>query len=92
MKTLSAAVVLSQIILETCKVSLDIFVQRPSVLLLIYLYIMPVTTFSFPFMLGLKAFASSVLALRPNPRHGSKTDNAHPPIHPTKYTNGLQVL
>lgn len=24
-----------------------------------------------------------------NPRQGKKTDNAHPPIHPTKYTDGL---
>ncbi|RNA12480.1 DNA topoisomerase 3-alpha isoform X1 [Brachionus plicatilis] len=27
---------------------------------------------------------------RPNPRNGTKSDQAHPPIHPTKYTNGLQ--
>ncbi|KAG8549824.1 hypothetical protein GDO81_019626 [Engystomops pustulosus] len=26
----------------------------------------------------------------PTPRNGSKTDQAHPPIHPTKYTNSLQ--
>ncbi|XP_053551092.1 DNA topoisomerase 3-alpha [Bombina bombina] len=26
----------------------------------------------------------------PTPRNGSKTDQAHPPIHPTKYTNNLQ--
>ena len=37
------------------------------------------------------AFAASVLERGPNPRHGNKTDNAHPPIHPTKYTDGLQV-
>lgn len=36
------------------------------------------------------AFAASVLERGPNPRHGNKTDNAHPPIHPTKYTDGLQ--
>ncbi|XP_048575676.1 DNA topoisomerase 3-alpha isoform X2 [Nematostella vectensis] len=35
-------------------------------------------------------FASDVLANGPNPRQGSKTDNAHPPIHPTQYTNNLQ--
>ncbi|CAJ0915088.1 unnamed protein product [Ranitomeya imitator] len=27
----------------------------------------------------------------PTPRNGNKTDQAHPPIHPTKYTNSLQV-
>lgn len=26
----------------------------------------------------------------PTPRNGNKSDQAHPPIHPTKYTNGLQ--
>ncbi|XP_075686737.1 DNA topoisomerase 3-alpha isoform X1 [Rhinoderma darwinii] len=26
----------------------------------------------------------------PTPRNGSKTDQAHPPIHPTNYTNSLQ--
>ncbi|KAJ3645178.1 hypothetical protein Zmor_022858 [Zophobas morio] len=26
----------------------------------------------------------------PNPRQGKKSDQAHPPIHPTKYTNNLQ--
>ncbi|XP_029294340.1 DNA topoisomerase 3-alpha isoform X1 [Cottoperca gobio] len=26
----------------------------------------------------------------PNPRQGKKSDQAHPPIHPTKYTNALQ--
>ncbi|KAE8747194.1 hypothetical protein FOCC_FOCC006060 [Frankliniella occidentalis] len=36
------------------------------------------------------AFAQSVLAEGPNPRQGKKTDEAHPPIHPTKYTDNLQ--
>lgn len=27
----------------------------------------------------------------PTPRNGNKSDQAHPPIHPTKYTNSLQV-
>ena len=27
----------------------------------------------------------------PTPRNGNKSDQAHPPIHPTKYTNNLQV-
>ncbi|KAM7428568.1 hypothetical protein ABFA07_020472 [Porites harrisoni] len=35
-------------------------------------------------------FAAGVLERGPNPRRGNKTDNAHPPIHPTKYTDGLQ--
>ncbi|KAL5473608.1 hypothetical protein EMCRGX_G028112 [Ephydatia muelleri] len=35
-------------------------------------------------------FAAQLLATGPNPRRGTKSDNAHPPIHPTKYTNGLQ--
>ncbi|XP_016122161.1 DNA topoisomerase 3-alpha-like [Sinocyclocheilus grahami] len=26
----------------------------------------------------------------PTPRNGNKSDQAHPPIHPTKYTNSLQ--
>ena len=37
------------------------------------------------------AFASQILARGPTPRQGNKTDNAHPPIHPTKYTNSLTV-
>ena len=36
-------------------------------------------------------FAAQLVAAGPTPRRGSKTDNAHPPIHPTKYTNTLQV-
>ncbi|KAL9957422.1 hypothetical protein ACROYT_G039055 [Oculina patagonica] len=36
------------------------------------------------------AFAANVLERGPTPRHGNKTDNAHPPIHPTKHTSGLQ--
>ena len=35
-------------------------------------------------------FAQNILD-RPNPRNGTKSDQAHPPIHPTKYTNGLQA-
>jgi DNA topoisomerase-3 len=35
-------------------------------------------------------FASNILAGTPSPRQGKKTDNAHPPIHPTKYTSELQ--
>ncbi|KAL4241091.1 DNA topoisomerase 3-alpha [Mactra antiquata] len=35
-------------------------------------------------------FAGRVLERGPTPRNGNKTDNAHPPIHPTKYTNNLQ--
>lgn len=27
----------------------------------------------------------------PTPRSGTKSDQAHPPIHPTKYTSNLQV-
>lgn len=27
----------------------------------------------------------------PNPRQGKKSDQAHPPIHPTKYSDTLQV-
>ncbi|XP_061158338.1 DNA topoisomerase 3-alpha [Syngnathus typhle] len=38
------------------------------------------------------AFAQRVLeqAGGPNPRQGKKSDQAHPPIHPTKYTGALQ--
>ncbi|XP_013780332.2 DNA topoisomerase 3-alpha-like [Limulus polyphemus] len=35
-------------------------------------------------------FAAGILQQGPNPRQGSKSDNAHPPIHPTKYTNSLE--
>lgn len=28
----------------------------------------------------------------PTPRQGNKSDKAHPPIHPTKYTNGEWTL
>jgi len=27
----------------------------------------------------------------PTPRNGNKSDQAHPPIHPIKYTNSLHV-
>lgn len=37
-------------------------------------------------------FAQTVLNNGPNPRQGKKSDQAHPPIHPTKYTHGLQGL
>ncbi|KAG8194684.1 hypothetical protein JTE90_027999 [Oedothorax gibbosus] len=37
------------------------------------------------------AFAQRVLEWGPNPRQGTKTDNAHPPIHPTKYIDTLQA-
>lgn len=37
------------------------------------------------------AFANQILTRGPTPRQGNKTDNAHPPIHPTKYTNTLTV-
>ncbi|XP_017370352.1 DNA topoisomerase 3-alpha isoform X3 [Cebus imitator] len=37
------------------------------------------------------AFAQSILERGgPTPRNGNKSDQAHPPIHPTKYTNSLQ--
>ncbi|KAL5017788.1 hypothetical protein ScPMuIL_003510 [Solemya velum] len=35
-------------------------------------------------------FARGVLEQGPNPRNGNKTDQAHPPIHPTKYSPNLQ--
>ncbi|RUS69493.1 hypothetical protein EGW08_022747 [Elysia chlorotica] len=35
-------------------------------------------------------FAQQVLDNGPNPRNGTKTDQAHPPIHPLKYTDSLQ--
>lgn len=34
-------------------------------------------------------FANRVLQWGPNPRNGNKSDQAHPPIHPTKYATGL---
>ena len=38
-------------------------------------------------------FAQNLLQLPggPTPRNGRKTDKAHPPIHPTKFTNSLSV-
>jgi len=35
-------------------------------------------------------FARRVLTEGPNPRNGKKSDQAHPPIHPTKHETGLQ--
>ncbi|XP_061401993.1 DNA topoisomerase 3-alpha-like [Musca vetustissima] len=35
------------------------------------------------------SFAERVLEWGPNPRNGSKSDQAHPPIHPTKMVNDL---
>ncbi|XP_071943827.1 DNA topoisomerase 3-alpha-like [Antedon mediterranea] len=35
-------------------------------------------------------FAAELLRSGPTPRRGKDTDNAHPPIHPTKYTGTLQ--
>ena len=38
-------------------------------------------------------FACGILqSTGPNPRNGSKSDQAHPPIHPIKYANNLQVF
>ncbi|RMZ99619.1 DNA topoisomerase 3-alpha, partial [Brachionus plicatilis] len=34
-------------------------------------------------------FAKNILD-RPNPRNGTKSDQSHPPIYPTKYTNNLK--
>lgn len=34
-------------------------------------------------------FAANLLIEGANPRRGTKTDNAHPPIHPTNYTGNL---
>lgn len=34
-------------------------------------------------------FAGRVLEWGPNPRNGNKSDQAHPPIHPTKFTDSL---
>ena len=36
-------------------------------------------------------FAQRVLSEGITPRNGSKSDQAHPPIHPTKYTDSLSV-
>ncbi|XP_055594004.1 DNA topoisomerase 3-alpha [Uranotaenia lowii] len=35
------------------------------------------------------SFAQKVLEWGPNPRNGKKSDQAHPPIHPTKFVNNL---
>lgn len=34
-------------------------------------------------------FAQQLLGKGLNPRQGKKSDQAHPPIHPTKYTDSL---
>ena len=34
------------------------------------------------------SFANKVLEWGPNPRKGTKSDQAHPPIHPTKVSMG----
>ncbi|XP_017015813.2 DNA topoisomerase 3-alpha [Drosophila takahashii] len=36
------------------------------------------------------AFAQRVIEWGPNPRNGNKSDQAHPPIHPTKLADNLQ--
>lgn len=33
-------------------------------------------------------FAQRVIQWGPSPRNGNKSDQAHPPIHPTKLTTG----
>lgn len=44
------------------------------------------------FLIKILAFAKRILEEGgPSPRQGKKTDNAHPPIHPTKYASNLQV-
>lgn len=42
---------------------------------------------------GWGEFAAGILSNQnyPTPRNGSKSDQAHPPIHPTKYSNRLEV-
>ena len=37
-------------------------------------------------------FAGNILQTGPTPKNGTKSDQAHPPIHPTKYTDSLQVV
>lgn len=37
-------------------------------------------------------FAQGLLESGITPRQGKKSDQAHPPIHPTKYTDSLQGL
>ena len=42
-------------------------------------------------MVFIIGFASGILQNGgPRPRNGNKTDKAHPPIHPVKYSNNLQ--
>ena len=36
-------------------------------------------------------FASRILQNSVNPRNGNKSDQAHPPIHPIKYSSDLAV-
>jgi len=48
--------------------------------------------FYFVFDLRNEDFAANILnSGGPTPRNGTKSDQAHPPIHPTKYTNRLEV-
>ena len=35
------------------------------------------------------AFAGLILSRGPNPRNGNQSDEAHPPIHPTKFVPNL---
>ncbi|CAG9533875.1 unnamed protein product [Cercopithifilaria johnstoni] len=37
-------------------------------------------------------FAQEVAARGPNPRNGSKTDDAHPPIHPLKFATANELI
>ena len=50
------------------------------------------TLFQNPCLIFVLGFAARILERGPTPRNGKKTDQAHPPIHPTKYTNNLQVI
>lgn len=44
------------------------------------------------FLILPSGFAQNVLQAGPNPRRGKKSDEAHPPIHPTKYADNLQGM
>lgn len=43
----------------------------------------------FHFSFYVTEFANKIIQDGVNPRQGKKSDQAHPPIHPTKHTDGL---
>jgi len=59
---------------------------------LLYFFLTSINNYSLYLKLFLLGFAQRICDEYggPNPRRGKKNDEAHPPIHPTKYSANLQ--